>query len=304
MKKIMGISFFILLCCLFGVIFIQRESITKYIVVNYVYKKSEQKIEANQYKKNLSIGYVQETDNFYPNNRQDLLNIFYTALNNGVSEFTYYCLEGYQDCLKDSDELIQEEETLSNINNLVHPYNSYQNLSFSINTFGRVDVKVHKQYTNTMIKELNQKVDDIVQNQIQENMSIDDKIKTIHDYIINNSVYDKEMADNKENSEFQSDNAYGVLLEGHGICSGFSDAMELFLTKFNVTSYKISSPSHIWNLVYHNNTWNHLDLTWDNPVVNTGEKMLLHDYFLISTDHLKELDSDHHNFNEKIYQEA
>ena len=160
-----------------------------------------------------------------------------------------------------------------------------------------------------MIEVLNKKADEIIASEIKDNMSEKDKIKAIHDYIINHSVYDKERADSVTNAEentssYHSESAYGALIEGHAICSGFSDAMEIILNKLGITSYKISSPTHIWNLIYTDNTWKHLDLTWDNPVVNTGEKMLLHDFFLIDTKNLKDLDISHHTFDENIYKEA
>lgn len=309
MKKAFSV---IIVLFLFGLLFVginYREDITKYIVVNYIYKKDNEILKDNEYKKDLNISYVKETDNFFPQNKQDLLNIFYTAFNSDSTDFTYYCLDSYPTCIKDSNSLINEQETLSIINNLVHPYNSYQSLSFAINSFGKVHVTIEKQYSDEMIKELNKKVDEIIASQIKDNMSVQDKIKTIHDYIINHSTYDRERADavteTKENtSPYHSESAYGALIEGHAICSGYSDAMELFLNRFGITSYKISSPTHIWNLVNIDGTWKHLDLTWDNPVVNTGEKMLLYDFYLIDTKKLLSLDKSHHTFNQDIYQEA
>mgnify|MGYP004693979423 FL=1 len=80
--------------------------------------------------------------------------------------------------------------------------------------------------------------------------------------------------------------------------------MALFLDKMGIKNYKVSSDSHIWNLVYVDGAWKHLDLTWDDPVVNTGENMLLHTYFLISYDELLKQNTAQHNFDTNIYQEA
>ncbi len=310
MKKVLKT---IVSLCLIGILLyvvFHREQVLKFFVVNFDYKKQAFSQEANEYKKDLSISFVQETDNFFPRNKQDILNIFYTSLNNGVDEFTYYCIdEYYPNCQQESKEIMNDSETLSIVNNLVHPYNSYKNLTFEINSLGKIKIIVDKQYTEKNIQELNQKVDEILKSEITDTMSLEEKIKKIHDYIINHSVYDKEKADAMENNNqtqttYESDTAMGVLFHGYGICSGFSDAMELFLFRFGVENYKISSPTHIWNLVHMEDGWRHLDLTWDNPIVNTGEKLLLHDFFLIDTKSLKDLNTSHHNYPENIYQEA
>ena len=46
---------------------------------------------------------------------------------------------------------------------------------------------------------INKKVDQIYNEVTNENMTTKDKIKAIHDYIINNSIYDEEPADNLNN---------------------------------------------------------------------------------------------------------
>ena len=134
-------------------------------------------------------------------------------------------------------------------------------------------------------------------------MTNEDKIKIIHDYIINNTKYDKAKSDNKVKL-YNSDIAYGALIEHYAICGGYSDSMKLFLDKFGIENYKISSENHIWNLVKLNNEWFHLDLTWDDPVTNTGEDVLEYDYFLITTEELQTLDTDQHFFDKTIYTEA
>ena len=58
----------------------------------------------------------------------------------------------------------------------------------------------------------------------KSNMSTKDKIKAIHDYIINNTEYDTKKSDNIKDTTYKSNTAYGVLIQGYGICSGYSDA--------------------------------------------------------------------------------
>ena len=138
--------------------------------------------------------------------------------------------------------------------------------------------------------------------EVTKELSTKDKIKAIHDYIINHTEYDTLKTKNINDTTYHSNTAYGVLIEGYGICSGYSDAMKLFLDKLNIINYKISNDQHIWNLVYLDGTCLHLDLTWDDPV---SDKNITRDnYFLISTKTLKELNDDVHYYDANIFKEA
>lgn len=288
---------------------LNKDAIIKYVLNKYTYRNANITQNANSYKKNLNISFVKETDNFFPSNKQDLLNIFYTSLNNGVDTFMYYCTDTYKNCMKESEALAKDNNLLSNINNFVHPYNSYKQLSFTFSSYGKIEVTVEKQYTKKEIEEINAKVDSIY-SLLDKTQSTESQIKSIHDYLIDRSVYDQEKANSivdgalTSKGKYKSETAYGVLLQGYGICSGFSDAMELFLTKMNVSSYKVASSTHIWNLVELNKGWYHLDLTWDNPVVNGTGKLLLHDFFLIKNDVLQKIDTGHHQYDKNVYKEA
>lgn len=307
MKKIIAI---LVLFSVLALTYLYKDTIVTYVSTEYMYKYANVKQEANKYKKNLNISFVKETDNFFPKSRQDILNIIYTSLNNGVDSFVYYCTDDYAECIKETESLAKNESLLSNINTFIHPFNSYSKLSFTMNSLGKVEIKVQKQYTEEEILLITKKVDEIYANIIKEGMNTNEKIKAVHDYLGQNSYYDKEKADSIINGvvtkegPYKSETAYGVLMQGYGICNGYSDAMELFLTKMGISSYKIANETHMWNLIYINNTWRHLDLTWDNPITNSTQKFLFHDFFLIDTNTLKQLDTGHHVFDENIYKEA
>ena len=142
------------------------------------------------------------------------------------------------------------------------------------------------------------------------------KILTIHDYIINNTKYDVER-NNNGTSNYHSYLAYGPLLEGYATCNGYTDAMALFLEKLNIPNFKVAktpdptndTEGHVWNAVYLDNKWLHLDLTWDDPVSNDGQDYLQHKYFLITTEQLKSIDTNgevkvlEHEFAHNIYPE-
>ena len=54
--------------------------------------------------------------------------------------------------------------------------------------------------------------------------------------------------------------------------------------------------------------WLHMDLTWDDPTTANGRSVLIHDFFLITTEELEnisiKLKNNQHNFNKEIYIEA
>ena len=131
-------------------------------------------------------------------------------------------------------------------------------------------------------------------------MSKKEQIRAVHDYIINNTVYDTLSADevenNKELTNKEVHKATGALLDGLAICGGYSDAMAIFLNNLNIENYKLNSDKHVWNYVNLNDSWLHLDLTWDDPVTNTNENVLIYSFFLITEEELKSLDPKDHDY--------
>lgn len=299
----------LVLLLLIGLIYQYHYDIMKFIMINIVYKDETIIKESNEYEKDADWSYVKRTDNFNPKNKQDLLNIFYTALNKGWDELTFYCPTDYENCIDDVNEITTNQNTLSYVNNFVSTYNSYSKIYVNMNSFGRVNITIQKIYTDSMINEINKKVDEIYNSLITDNMTDAEKIKVIHDYITNNTIYDEERSNDIKSGKnidtvHNSNTAYGPLFNGKAICGGYTDTMALFLDKIGLPNFKIASQNHIWNVVYIDGAWKHLDLTWDDPVVNTGEHIVTYNYYLISTDELKKKEDNQHNYNTDIFSEA
>lgn len=300
MKKL--ISFIILF--LFGFfVYNNREKIIK--LYNYYFVPIEDKItklEKNPYYRDYNFKYLQNTTDFIPNNKEDILNIYYTIVNSGMNEFTFYCPRDYDNCINDINDLANNQTLISNINNFVHPYNNFKTLQTEVESTGKITLHIEKVYTDEMIIILNYKIDEIIKNTVLSTYTNREKIKKIHDYIINNTTYDKKRSDDKE-INYKSDNAYGVLIENYGLCGGYTDAMMLFLEKFGIPNIKISTENHIWNYLKLDNKWLHLDLTWDDPVSDDGKSILDHSYFLIDDSELKNMEKEDHNYDIKIFQQ-
>ena len=292
-----------------GFLTIYYREIVQFLMIHVIYQDEILVKEANQYEKNNQWEFVKETDNFKPESKQDILNIFYTALNRGWDELTFYCPDSYKDCLDDVNEITSNQNTLSYVNNFVSTYNSYNKIRVNMNNFGRVNIEIQHIYQSSDIAELQAKVDEIYNEIMQDDMTDSDKVKAAHDYIINRTVYDEERSNEIKSgvgsdSIHTSNTAYGPLFIGKAICGGYTDAMALFLDKIGLPNFKIASENHIWNVVYIDGQWKHLDLTWDDPVVDTGENILTHNYFLISTDDLEKRNEAQHQFDKSIFQEA
>lgn len=299
-------STFIIFCILI-VCFTYRNDINIFIMQKIIDMQSVSLPSANSYYSNTDFEFVKRTDDFHLKNYQNILDAIYTILDNGVDNFSFYCDESYSECKNDFDKVSNNQVLLSTINNMVSPYNSYKKIYFNVSTYGKITVKTDKLYSEEEINQTEEKIDAFIAENISDNMTVVDKIKSFHDYLINNSLYDKEAAAVIENGgslDFSSSHkATGPLIYGLSLCSGYSDAMKIYLDKIGVTNYKISNTRHIWNLVYVNDSWLHLDLTWDDPITSTGENILLHKFFLIDTDSLLKLDSTEHSFNPDFYPE-
>jgi hypothetical protein len=295
-------------------VIIYNEQITSYLVNHYIFNKNKTiEIKKNEYALNNNYDYVQITDDFIAQDYHDLLNIMYTILDSGSDESYFYCSDSYTNCLSDIDKIIPSAnsintyDVLADINNLVHPYNSYKKLTVVMNNYGKVTIKVTKQYNSKQIKYINEQIEKIKSKTIKDNMTDKQKIKAFHDYIINTTKYDKDRANDLNNVAYKnsiSHTANGLLKNHLALCGGYSDIMSIYISKLNIPNIRISADKHVWNLVCLDGTWLHLDATWDDPVTNTGAQILTHDYFLINNKTLFNHDKNEHNYNKNFYIEA
>ena len=293
--------FFVFLSVLF--VYYYKDELYYFVRDEIIKEKDNITISKNDYFKAYDYEYLKNTNDFIAKDKNHLFNILYTILNSGSSSFTFYCNTKYKECLQDFKDITDDEIMLSEVNNFIHPYNSFKKLNISYNNYGKITINVIKNYTLEEIDSLNKRVKEIIALEIKDNMKTVDKIRAIHNYIINNSNYPSdEMIAANDKSLYNK--ATSNLLNKFGICSGYSDSMALFLYEFGVNNIKVSTTSHIWNLVYVDDTWLHLDLTWDDPKTSDGKDRLEILYFLVTSSRLKEIDGNNRIYNTEIYKEA
>ncbi len=141
-------------------------------------------------------------------------------------------------------------------------------------------IKIH--YTmdaDSRIKAID-KLDRVVADILNERPMTDDQYEVelyLHDKLAAICTYDF----TAENAEFQyphSFSAYGALVEGKAVCTGYSQAMQLLLKRIGIPCTVITGHDkqtgtpHMWNLVTINGKNYHLDVTWndshDHPIYN------------------------------------
>ena len=301
MKK--NLVVFIITLFIIGFLFYFQSDLQKfyYSILREVTKEDHTLVK-NEYYRDYDFNFVQNTNSLEPQNRKQLLNVFYTIINSGMDNFTFYCPESYSSCLTDVEDLANDPDLLSHINNFVHPYNGFNHIETQYDSLGKVNIHIQKSYSKKQIREINQVIDQLYNQLVVVGDSDINNIRRVHDYIINHTTYDSLRSDYNITT-YRSDIAYGPLLQGYGICGGYADAMELFLEKMGIINYKISSDQHVWNAVYLDQKWYHLDLTWDDPVTTNGENYLEHTFFMIDTPTLLATELSEHNFNQSIYSE-
>ena len=296
MKKTLELVVCLLLTLL---VVLNLDKISDYLATFFNNEKKVYIASSNDYKKDYEFKFVKMSNEYVPYSYEALLNIIYSTLNNGWDTFTFYCPDEYTNCLEDITEISNDTSLLSNINTFVHPYNNFSKIEVITSTTGEVTINVAKLYSDESINKINIAVDEIITKEITSDMSNEDKILKIHDYIINNTKYDK-----KEDKSINSYDATGPLFDGVAVCSGYADLMAIFLTKFGLPNFKVASDTHVWNAVYINDEWLNIDLTWDDPVTkDSNVDTLLHQFFLVNTKTLLEFDTKDHTFDTTIYQE-
>lgn len=301
MKKI--ITYTILLIMII-MVFIYRKDITNYVTNNIIKQEIKEELKFNEYSKKTNYEYVQITNDLTVNKKEEIKNIFYTILDSGVKSFSFYCDTEYKECDNDIKTFFNDKDILSNINNFVHPYNSFKNIRISVTNYGKITLDISHLYNQDEITVINDQIDTFIKENINDTMTTNDKIKVFHDYIINNTKFDTAIENSLDRLNSSSYTAYGLLIDHLAICGGYTDTMAIYLNKLNIKNYRISTTEHVWNLVNLDNSWLNLDVTWDDPVTSDGSDMLMYDYYLISTSDMLNKDTTQHNFNQDVYIEA
>lgn len=158
-----------------------------------------------------------------------------------------------------------------------------------------LDANMQYHTTKSQDRSVNQFAKQWVEGNLRMSMSDESKVKTIHDYIIHNSRYDKGDADHNFNG-CSVHSAYTLSKEKVGVCQAYAILFQKLATEAGIPNQFVygdfESPFiesddnvyHLWNMVRIDDQWYHIDLTADDPVVENSPNtsILSYDHYLKS----------------------
>lgn len=214
-------------------------------------------LENNDYEKNGQI--------FYAENETDLAKIIQYAIDNELETVSYQSRQKLN-----LDEVSKQLSILNPFDiSLLQNDTSYSNHSGeTLYVSHHITISNPDERYLQAKQEAKRRVAEI----ISEDMSLDEKIAAIHDNIILTTRYEEENAETNS-ALFQ---ASGVLLDGIGVCSGYSRAFLLMAKEAGIEAIYVSAEAmnHGWNYVNGANGWRHIDITWDDPIPDQEGRVL------------------------------
>lgn len=132
----------------------------------------------------------------------------------------------------------------------------------------------------------------VIGSEIDENMSVKEKITAIHDYMISNCKYDTDELDERKGADPLSTSPEGFFKNGKAICLGYTLTFQLFMDLLEIPCITVENAyaqtvgnDHAWNAVKISDKWYYVDVTWDDPVPDTAVKYRT--YLLVSSEFMK-----------------
>ncbi len=150
------------------------------------------------------------------------------------------------------------------------------------------------QYNQDSVVKYQAAIDKVFAEVIGSNMTDEQKATALHDYLVQHMVYDQNA---NNNLGIEKRNAYEALVNGIGVCQGYTLAYAALLKKagIEVDYCKSKSMNHIWNYVKLDGKWYHADLTYDDATAGSqvGETgYVRHTYFLLSDSAMRNAEHD------------
>ncbi|ETR74623.1 MAG: transglutaminase-like protease [Candidatus Magnetoglobus multicellularis str. Araruama] len=134
-----------------------------------------------------------------------------------------------------------------------------------------VEVIFTMKYLTTAEQEqqVNDRVAEILNEIISQDMTYEEIEKAIHDWVVKNVQYD---------TSGQEHSAYAALFLGKTVCQGYALLMYKMLTEAGIETKIIDGTaddgSHAWNMVNICGNWFHVDATWNDPIPDQPDRVL------------------------------
>lgn len=170
---------------------------------------------------------------------------------------------------------------------------SYEGVNATATSKGRFTMKLgHWNYWKSgndqkkYLDRLQKEVDKVAK--LTEGASNDyEKVKIVHDYIVNNNEYDKENLEESKKDKHRAEadyiySAYGCLVNKKSVCAGYAKAFKLILNNIGINASDVwgwsiekdgkKGEAHEWNWVELDGEYYYFDVTWDDMDFHNNEK--------------------------------
>lgn len=132
------------------------------------------------------------------------------------------------------------------------------------------------------------------ENQITEGATDEEKVKIVHDIIVDKVTYDYSLIEDWQNFDDEtsfSQSIYSVFCMDKTVCAGYSQSFTMLCNGAGIDAVSVTSENHQWNKVRINDSWYNVDCTWDDA----GDEGLYlfferNDYFIENFDEQSKTD--------------
>ena len=173
----------------------------------------------------------------------------------------------------------QDDKTTSDDFDYLYP--NIKTYGFSIPSYSSTEsifyFRISYRESAAQLKKVNKKVKSVLKSLKLSKLSDKEKVKKIHDYIVNLFSYDRTL------TRFTAYDGL-VSVKHTTVCQGYAVLMYKMLTDAGVPCRYVTGnagEAHAWNIVKIGNKWYHLDATWDDPVSSVPQ--LSYEYFLVGS---------------------
>jgi len=152
-------------------------------------------------------------------------------------------------------------------------------------------------FTDPIQQELYDVAESIVESITDPEMSDKEIAIAVHDYLVVNTIYE-DITNTVDQIDYLS-TAHSILVRNEGQCQGYAEAYTLLMSIAGVESRIVSGSAldqrakyqpHAWNQVKIDGIWYHVDVTWDDPIPDTGDQVI--SSYLLRSDEYFDRDHD------------
>lgn len=211
------------------------------------------------------------------------------------------------DSLEDSADILEfniKKDEYNDFCDYVYSRNTeYFYVYFSVYSYNSKDIvtkasfkySIDKSEIPQKIRIFNEKSNEVL-NSIPKNISDEEKLLILHDYIASTTEYEKKVYDDITYDDDYIRTSYGCIVNKLAVCEGISEAFSYFCKRLGIKSYFVTSEAmhHQWNMVELRGKYYHIDITQDSIVYYLGmygfhqaAGDINHNFFLKSDDQIQ-----------------